>query len=362
MKKYINVQGRKPTGFTIIELMVAVAVTALLVSLMLTITVNVMGGWSKSSGTLTAGNQARTILDQIERDLQSAILKRDGNVWFAATIQQNQAANGGDAGMSGDATWAVNAKPSGNIETDPTTKKTSFVIPAVVPPNTVPILEDYRFGQGGVWLRFISSVSDTNTATTISGPRAVAYQIVRLPVLAESSEVRYQLFRSEVGTNETFNAGYNLFSSVYNTATVPVALTDAAVVRRPEIAARDRQLVLANNVVDFGVRVFTRDATGVLKTTPSFPSSQYVGFAATTDTTAIPTPLPSSSPSLNATQISHEFPAFVEVFVRILTDEGATQIANLEATPPTITGDWWDIVLANSKVYTRRIEIKSTGL
>jgi prepilin-type N-terminal cleavage/methylation domain-containing protein len=39
---YLKSSG--PKGFTLIELMVAIGVTALLVSLMLTITINVMGG------------------------------------------------------------------------------------------------------------------------------------------------------------------------------------------------------------------------------------------------------------------------------------------------------------------------------
>jgi hypothetical protein len=46
--------------------------------------------------------------------------------------------------------------------------------------------------------------------------------------------------------------------------------------------------------------------------------------------------------------------------VRVLTDEGVLQIDNLENG--RITGDWWDIVLKNSKVFTRRVELNSNGL
>ncbi len=167
-------------AFTIIELLVAVGVTALMVSLMLTIVVNVLGGWNRSSGSLTSGNQARLVLDQIGRDLQSAIIKRDGNGWVVATIQENQS-NNGSAGVIG-ANWSpTNPKPSLAGSNDPSNLTTSLVVPALVAPSTVPIIEDYRFGQGGVWLRFFTTSPDTNSGALhrISAPRAVAYQIVR---------------------------------------------------------------------------------------------------------------------------------------------------------------------------------------
>ncbi len=115
-------------------------------------------------------------------------------------------------------------------------------------------------------------------------------------------------------------------------------------IRRP-----DRNQLIANNVIDFGVRFWTRDASNNLVI--AFPKTTAdLRFAATTDTAAA-----------TAVGISNVgFPAVAEVFVRILTDEGVTQIANLEAG--RITGTWWEIALANSRVYTRRIEIKSTSL
>ncbi len=332
MKKNMNVQGRKSAGFTIIELMVAVAVTALLVSLMLTITVNVMGGWNKSSGTLTAGNQARTILDQMERDLQSAILKRDGNVWLVASIQTS--ASGG--------VWSYTKKPVTGSSSP--AADSSYYIPALPALNALPAdLETYRFGQGGVWLRFFTAVPDTNESNSrISAPRAVAYQIVRNKVPNNSSEERYLFYRSELAPDITFSTGYDLFDTVnYYSAGA------GAVLRIPTEDA-----VIANNVVDFGVRFFTRRTTGELDLV--FPDTADRSFAATSDTAKV-------GPSVDATPV-RQFPVVAEIFIRILTDEGATQIANLEATPPAITGDWWDIALANSKVYTRRIEIKSTGL
>jgi len=294
-------------AFTIIELLVAVGVTALLVSLMLGIVVNITKGWNRSSGSLESGNQARLVLDQITSDLQSAILRRDGNVWMSANVQ-----------TASNADWSG---PASNTRFFPTT--------------TPPKLEDYRFGPYGVWLRFFSTVPGTNVAndlTTLSAPRAVAYQIVRIPVVAGSSEIRYQMFRSEVTPDVTFRIGYNLLDAKYTSVDDNGSLS----IRRPPL-----DNVIGNNVVDFGVRIY--EGT-VLK----FPTATVDGYLATSDTTKA------------AGTVIVGMPDSVEVFVRILSSEGAQQLALLAESK--ITGDWWEIVEANSRVYTRRVDLKSKGL
>lgn len=356
-------------AFTIIELLVAVGVTALMVTLMLTIVVNVLGGWNRSSGSLTSGNQARLVLDQLGRDLESAIIRRDGNVWLVASIQQNQT-QGGSAGVQG-ANWSPSSSKPSSTSTDPDNLTSSLIVPAVVAPSTVPVIEDYRFGQGGVWLRFFTTAPDSNNGDLhrISAPRAVAYQIVRLPVVAGSAgEERYQLFRSEVrpghsttalAARSTFSVGYNLLdpAAAYNipTATNSGVFINGSVdeggepgsIRRP-----DRNQVIANNVIDFGVRFWTRDAGN--NQVIAFPrTTTDVSFAATTNTTAATT----------AGITSVGFPEVAEVFVRILTDEGVALIANLETgLTPSSSEKWWEIALANSRIYTRRVEIKARSL
>jgi type II secretory pathway pseudopilin PulG len=356
-------------AFTIIELLVAVGVTALMVSLMLTIVVNVLGGWNRSSGSLTSGNQARLVLDQIGRDLQSAIMKRDNNGWLVAGIQQDQNTANGSRGGSGvpDAQWVAN-KPSGT-DTDTTSLLASYIVPpGGLSGTTVPSIDDYRFGQGGVWLRFFTTSPDSNNGDLhrISAPRAVAYQIVRLPVVQNSTEYRYQLFRSEVrpghanatlAARSTFAVGYNLMdpANLYNvpndTDNFGVLISsgvdqggEPGSIRRP-----DRNQLIANNIIDFGVRFWVRNATtGVLEI--AFPRTVAdLSFAATSDTAAAVT--------------SRGFPEVAEVFVRVLTDEGVTQIANLESgLTPDSSGKWWEIALANSRVYSRRVEIKANSL
>lgn len=376
-------------GFTIIELLVAVGITALLVTLMLTIVTNVLNGWNRSSGSLSSGNQARTILDHLSQDLQSVVLKRDGNVWLVANIQPDQMTKSGDANMSGaDWTTGTNLKPkSVAADTAGSSLSVAYYLKSttVNAPTAIPDINTYRFGQAGVWLRFFTTVPDVNTSdpATISAPRAVAYQIVRRQV---GGEYRYQFFRSEARpapkldgstpNNSTFDAGYDFSLTTgtnYNNAD---HTTDGNVgnIRSP----MPTQL-LASNVIDFGVRVWVKNST-TNNLDLVFPKSAssgsitpaYVGVAATTkavtaaatattdDTTTAFSAFPPGTPYVSA------FPDEMDVFVRVLTDEGARLIANFEAgniqAPTGVTADdyWWQLAIANSQVYTRRIQVKSS--
>ncbi|MBW8781619.1 MAG: hypothetical protein JF599_07005 [Verrucomicrobia bacterium] len=379
------------TGFTIIELLVSVGITALLVTLMLTIVTNVLNGWNRSSGSLVSGNQARTVLDQIAQDIQGAIIRNDTtNTWLVATIQKDQA-GAGDAALSETAMTSSWTVTGGTGKPTAAAANGSFQIN---PPNLD--WSEYKFGQAGVWLRLFSTPTAANSTADPTAPRAVSYQLMRVRVgSATANQYSYMFFRSEVTPTATFTAGYDLLgSSNYNTGVSTDGV--AGNIRRPSSTR-----LIANNVIDFGVKIYGRvsatsgstavaydvelfpvprspDRTAVksIPTASNVPYS-YVATGATTATTAynsgnillLPATLVSSyfnsylaSPkdpagatltnaSLNA------YPVAIEVMVRILTDEGARQIAALEAG--NITGDWWQIANANSQVYTRRIEVKS---
>jgi hypothetical protein len=124
--------------------------------------------------------------------------------------------------------------------------------------------------------------------------------------------------------------------------------------------------VIANNVIDFGVRIYTRDSSGVLSTVPAFPKATSAGvytkgFAATTSTSVLPN---TPSGGLAASEMAYSgtaavgYPSVVEVFIRVLTDEGVMLIDNFENGVTSGT-TWWDIAIKNSKVYTCRVEINS---
>jgi hypothetical protein len=83
----------------------------------------------------------------------------------------------------------------------------------------------------------------------------------------------------------------------------------------------------------------------------------------------LPASTPTTAPDYNARFL---FPDVVDVMVRILTDEGAALIANIEknqtpalTVPQKYNGNaqewWWGVARENSRVYTRRIVLNASA-
>jgi hypothetical protein len=205
-----------------------------------------------------------------------------------------------------------------------------------------------------------------------------------------------------------------------------LAQDDAGNIRQPNI-----NQVIADNVIDFGVLVWGRTFdpnNGREMNVLLFPASSdpvgrpNLGFAVTTEDgftrtrdelgnaiTAIQPPQPSSSSytgwgangleNLNAMTYGFAFnpnglpgppsrgnndplnlangrpctPAFVDVFVRILDEEGARLIDQYENAPPgtpvialpagvSAAENWWRIAEQHSHIYTRRIQLLNTPM
>lgn len=379
------------SAFTIVELLVAIGVTAVLVALILNITINVLNGWSRSSGKLRNENQARFVLDYLSQDIQGAILKYDTNTWLAATIQRDQGGIG-DAAMSGTkftASWSGSTVKPGAGDG-------SFVINP-----SERLLKNYRFGQAGVWLRFFTIPPDNATTglSDTSAPRAVAYQMTRVRING-SDQNSYMLFRSEVrpgGTTSgsTFSHGYDLFldkdstdadgSPGYNSTTDGnredvASRANATRVRSPHI-----DHVLATDVIDFGIRLYGRENGAEVEIFPVRRGVSGTALGAVAGgaplTYAASLRNPATAPDVtgigSASDIlygddpgvsghSPIYPTAAELLVRILTPEGARQIAALEAgqlaAPDGLSPEahWWKIAEEHSDVFTRRVEIRST--
>lgn len=69
---------KRKDGFTIIELLVALGITAMLITLMVTITMSVLNAWNQSAANLTTENQARFVFNQLATDLEGMLFKQDG--------------------------------------------------------------------------------------------------------------------------------------------------------------------------------------------------------------------------------------------------------------------------------------------
>lgn len=340
--------GRRRAAFTLVELLVASAITVVLAGIMLAVLAHMTRTWSRAAGGLLARQQAEQALDLLARDLQSALFRRDGRVWLVATIQPDQGGVG-DAGGSLGAWSPAVPKPGA---ADPGTAESSLAL-ELASGRTA----DCRFGQAGVWLRAITQVSDNNEDVAgTSAPRAVSYQIVRRAVSSTSGAARrYALFRSEVRPygetspsleRSTFAVGHDLLATAYNTSAGGTNNGDAGTIRRPR-----RDLLLANDVVDFGVRFWRRSADGTA--TLLFPTGNTNrGFVVSTDSTALPT-----SPAVDAAATTHGFPTEAELFVRVVSEEGARQLESLENGQLDGAG-WWEIALAHSVVLTRRVMLE----
>jgi prepilin-type N-terminal cleavage/methylation domain-containing protein len=313
-------------GFTLLELLVAVTITLLLAGITLTVTTGTLNLWRRTQDTFTAGTQAKLALDLIERDLQAAVHRRDakGTVWLAADVSNTPGALPGHG-------WL----------TVPVMKPASGASQLLVPDpvnGLAPTIADARFGLSGVWLRFIAATVESESERAL--PRAIAYQIARRPVsgpvaATNPAEVRYTLLRTAVSNQTSFANGFNVVTDYAATLTNPGTGTDA----------------LATNVVDFGIWLYVRDATAALRRI--YPADNSHLSHAATDAVA-----PGDA---------ERFPEVADVMVRILTDEGARILDAMERANGAITRPaffandaewWWAVVEANSRVYTRRVEIK----
>lgn len=331
-------------AFTLVELLVALGLTALIVGFTLAVSERMLASWSRQNSMLAGRAAARLIFDRLASDLQSALGGDDGRVWLAATILDHP-------GNSGIWISSPREKPrgaaAGSLRLGP------------------PQLREDRFGQAGVWLRFFTTGRAMRAAVSGEGeqnlpaPVAVAYQLIRRSAEKAGWEGkgRYLLHRSEVrpaaavGRPGTMETGFDLdpdnVSSAYMQASAGndgTQIGDPLAIIRPE----NPDYVLAENVVDFGVRLYRRSDEGRLELIFPLTGHDTVHLART------PPKPRGSGPEM--------FPSAVEVMVRILTEDGARQLATLEGDAgakiprPARFGDdadwWWSVVNANSEVFT----------
>ena len=362
-------------GFTLVELLVAASITALMAGFIAVIVRNVSISWTRAGNRLGTDAQARIVLDQLQVDLQGALYRDDGNVWFALDVLNNS--NGNATGL-----WQIagrNPKPAGGISLDMAATR------AQLRADERGKFEHARFGTAGVWLRFFTTSRGTNTAATpatISAPVAVSYQIIRRFTASNPANTgtAYLLHRSEArpatanGRIGVLEAGYNITSANYTTSTSGTnngsVSGDPRGIKVPG-GARNHDAVIADNVIDFGVRAYVRDLTvpGGLRLV--FPANAG-GALSNAATSRLRGSLPANTPPANW-GTAQPFPDVVDVMIRILTDEGAALIAEMERVQtPALTIPakynnnaqewWWGVAQENSRVYTRRIVLNAKPL
>lgn len=90
MKNEISrLSKRCQSAFTLIEIMVATVVMVVLVGLVIQITSEVLNVWNRSSGRLSANAQARIAMDLLTQDLETAVLRRNGQQWLRVEAEED---------------------------------------------------------------------------------------------------------------------------------------------------------------------------------------------------------------------------------------------------------------------------------
>ncbi len=366
---------RRARAFTLVELLFAAGITALIAGFIAVIVMNISTTWSRASVRLGADAQARIILDQLQTDLQGAMYRDDGNAWFAVDVL-----NGSSGGATG--LWraaARNPKPVGSLSLDMTANRPE------IPVERRGRIDEARFGTAGVWLRFFTSsrgANNTRNLATVSAPVAVGYQIIRRFTATNpaNQNTAYLLHRAEArpatvnGRIGVLEAGYNIVSANYTTSTASTnsgGITGDPRGLQVPGSVRNLDSVFADNVIDFGVRCYVRD--------PSLPGGLRLTFPATSGgalsnsaTARLRGSLASDTP-VSQWGSAQPFPDVVDVMVRILTEHGVGMIADLEkvqtpalSVPLKYNSNaqqwWWGVALENSRVYTRRIVLQGDSL
>lgn len=81
--------AKRPRGFTLLELLVAMSVTVILLGMVTFMTGSSLEGYGKSRDKVVTSRQARQALDTIIRDFQAMVSRRDGNdyEWLHAQLE-----------------------------------------------------------------------------------------------------------------------------------------------------------------------------------------------------------------------------------------------------------------------------------
>ena len=144
----ISNKNKHLRGFTVLELLVAVSVTAILAGMLLNITSQVVKTQTQASGDLETSQIAHFILDRMQEDLHCAVYKNDGNVWMAASILE-------DKDNSGSWIEASYGKPTAESLRITPSDWSDGPNDLITQANNQLNLEDSRFGTGSTFFAFL---------------------------------------------------------------------------------------------------------------------------------------------------------------------------------------------------------------
>jgi len=90
--KTLSSKSRRKSGFTLIELMVAMTITTMIVTVLVSITAIALDTWTRSRSEVRANRQAKSMLDTMARDLEALVNRRGANTeWLSAITEPVEA-------------------------------------------------------------------------------------------------------------------------------------------------------------------------------------------------------------------------------------------------------------------------------
>ena len=317
--------SRQPSirGFTLLEILLSVTLTVILTMILAHAAVQVGETGQLLESELDRSGKASLVLDLLASDLQTCLLRQDENVWLAVDVLAASSNSGSWVSASGQ-------KP----------KASSLLLkPPLRPEESLINPEDYRFGMGGMWIRFFASVEDrsrSNNGEKVAGEiNAVAYQIVRRELtsitnLKDKTNAGYQLFRSVVRADHVFNTGYQI-----DTYAGPSHAGYPGEIKEPRLDS-----AVCDQVIDLGIVLYQRNEAGEI--VEGFPNRDIS--------------LPKLQTSLQYRSPQDGIPTQAELYVRVLSLRGARELRWREQG--TFGADeWWKFAAKESRVFSRSLSL-----
>jgi hypothetical protein len=297
----MKVKQQPRGGFTLVELLVAGGITAVLATVMVSVVAQTAAGWARSANRMSGEAKARQVFEQLAADIAGMHGLDNGDCWFAADVHGTL-----------------------DVATDN--------------------LEEARFGTNGVRVKFVTTRRGRNRdLESLSAPVAVGYRIVRRET---GGIATYVLCRAEVrpatvlgaegstAGRGTLEAGYDVIAPAYDSGEAG-SFADPGTLAA-SVTAGDS--VLAEHVIDFGVRGEFPRPGGLGSNVFVYP----------------PVPRPAGEAGDSG------LPRSVDIMLRILTDEGARLVARLGTDAGMPVQDRWRLVQAHSHVFTRRLRVEGS--
>jgi prepilin-type N-terminal cleavage/methylation domain-containing protein len=307
-------------GFTLMELMVAMAITTIIITVLVSITSIALDTWNRSRSELRAARQAKSMIDTMSRDFES-LVTRKGNTseWLSAVVEPPT-----EMDKIGDSIKSTNAS------------KLVFFTAAT----------DRYNGQIGV--------SGTDMGGDVS---CVAYQLkYRDPIDSSGTVKTFVLNRLLVDPDDTFNdllGKTDATNAVKSLDNVFSGSTHGANLIKPENFA-------CENIYQFSV-TFHVQVTDATKTPPVFDmpvsigqtNSDKVTKAFTIQGTGIKTDITDATV---AAQVASGRVTAMEVSVTVLTDFGVEQLKRRTFSTDAQKAEF---MAKNSYVYSKLVQLSS---